>query len=59
MTVNALLQRVIFPHGLPHQILSDQGSRFRSELMRQVDTSTETVDTHLTAAVSSSFGTMS
>ena len=30
----ALLQRVIFPHGCPHQLLSDQGSQFRSEVIR-------------------------
>ena len=30
----ALLQRVIFPHGCPRQLLSDQGSQFRSEVIR-------------------------
>ena len=30
----ALLQRVIFPHGCPRQHLLDQGSQFRSEVIR-------------------------
>ena len=38
---NALLQRVIFPHGCPHQILSDQGSQFRSEVMQVLTQSLE------------------
>ena len=31
---HALLQRVIFPHGCPRQLLSNQGSQFRSEVIR-------------------------
>ena len=30
----ALLQRVIFPHGWPRQLLLDQGSQFHSEVIR-------------------------
>ncbi len=31
---NALLRKVIFPHGCPLQLLSDQGPQFRSEVMQ-------------------------
>ena len=30
----ALLQRIIFPHGCPQKLLSDQGSQFRSEVLK-------------------------
>ena len=30
----ALLHKVIFPHGCPQQLLSDQGSQFRSEVLQ-------------------------
>ena len=30
----ALLHKVIFPHGCPAQLLSDQGSQFRSEVLQ-------------------------
>ena len=32
--VRALLQRIIFPHGCPQQLLLDQVSQFRSEVLK-------------------------